>query len=100
MRAMYVNGRHTSGRAAGAIEVSDPATGELIESVPRGTAADVEDAVAAARDAFPAWRACVANERATLLHEVASRMHSHQEALVELLTREQGKPRLENEEET
>jgi betaine-aldehyde dehydrogenase len=99
MQAMYVNGRRTSGRATAAIEVSDPASGEVIESVPRGTAADVEDAVAAARDAFPAWRACVANERATLLHEVASRMRSHQDALTELLTREQGKPRLENEEE-
>jgi acyl-CoA reductase-like NAD-dependent aldehyde dehydrogenase len=64
MRPMFVNGKPTPGRASGAIEVRDPATEELIESVPRGTAADVEDAVAAARAAFPAWRACVANERA------------------------------------
>jgi betaine-aldehyde dehydrogenase len=99
MQAMYVNGRRTRGRATAALEVWDPATGENIDSVPRGTAADVEDAVAAARDAFPAWRACPANERATMLHEVAARMRSHQVALVTLLTREQGKPRSENEEE-
>lgn len=99
MQPMFVNGRSTPGRGSAAIEVRDPASEELIDSVPAGSAADVEDAVAAARVAFPAWRACVANERATLLHEVASRLRAHREPLVELLCREQGKPWSENEEE-
>ncbi|TFG93152.1 MAG: aldehyde dehydrogenase [Myxococcales bacterium] len=99
MQPMFINGKPTPGRASGAIEVRDPATEEPIESVPRGGAADVEDAVAAARTAFPAWRACVANERATLLHEVAARLREHSHPLVELLCREQGKPWSENEEE-
>ena len=99
MQPMFVNGRATPGHASGAIEVRDPASEELIESVPRGGPADVEDAVAAARAAFPAWRACVANERATLLHEIASRLRANQELLIELLCREQGKPWSENEEE-
>src|SRR5262245_66616295 len=87
------------GRASDPIEVRDPATEEVIASVPRGTAADVEAAVAAARAAFPAWRACVANDRAALLHEVARRIRAHQERLIELLCCEQGKPWSENEEE-
>src|SRR5262249_61688986 len=99
MQSMFVNGRSTVGHASGAIEVRDPATEEPIESVPRGTASDVEDAVAAARAAFPAWRSQVANERALLLHEVARGLRAHQERLVELLCREQGKPWSENEEE-
>jgi betaine-aldehyde dehydrogenase len=99
MQPMFVNGAATPGRASGAIEVHDPASQEAIASVPRGTAADVEDAVAAARAAFPAWRSCVANERAALLHEVARRIRAHQERLIELLCREQGKPWSENEEE-
>jgi betaine-aldehyde dehydrogenase len=99
MQPMFVNGAPTPGRSGGAIEVRDPASEELVGSVPRGTAADVEDAVAAARAAFPAWRACPAGERAALLHEVARRLRASQDRLVELLCREQGKPRTENEEE-
>ncbi len=99
MKPFYVNGEFGIGRATGAIEVRDPATEEVIDTVPRGTPADVDTAVAAAKAAFPAWRARVANERAALLHEVATRLRAHQEPLIELLTREQGKPRPENEEE-
>jgi betaine-aldehyde dehydrogenase len=99
MKSMYVNGKLTVGRSADGIEVKDPATGETIDSVPRGTADDIEDAVSAAREAFPGWRSCVANDRAAMLHEVAARMRAHQEELIELLTREQGKPWAENEEE-
>jgi len=99
MKSMYVDGRFGAGHSSGAIEVRDPASEEVIDSVPRGTAADVDDAVAAARRAFPGWRARPANERAALLHGVAARLRAHQEELVLLLTREQGKPRSENEEE-
>ncbi|MEE2672937.1 MAG: aldehyde dehydrogenase family protein, partial [Myxococcota bacterium] len=99
MQSMYVNGKSTSGQATGEIEVLDPATEEVIDSVPRGTPGDIEAAVAAARNAFPAWRSCPANERAALLHEVAARLRSHQTQLIDLLTREQGKPSVENEEE-
>jgi betaine-aldehyde dehydrogenase len=99
MQPMFVNGKATPGRGSRAIEVFDPASEEVIETVPRGSAADVEDAVAAARAAFPAWRACVANERGALLHEIARRLRERRPRLVELLCREQGKPWSENEEE-
>ena len=99
MRPMYVNGRFDPGNATESIEVEDPATQEVIDRVARGTAADVDAAVAAAKGAFPAWRACVANDRATLLHEAASKLRAHGEEIVRLLTREEGKPWEENEEE-
>jgi len=98
MKPMYVNGEFGVGHSSDAIEVRDPATEEVVDSVPRGTPADVDAAVAAAKAAFPGWRATVANDRASLLHDVAARMRRHQEPLIELLTREEGKPRPENEE--
>ena len=59
----------------------------------------LEDAVAAASAAFPAWRRTPAPERATLLHDVAFKIQAHFDELAHLLTREEGKPLPENEEE-
>ena len=99
MKTMYIDGGARAAQSGNSTEIRDPANGELIDSVPAGGGEDVMAAVAAAERALPGWERCVANERASLLHEVATRMREHQEALVETLTREQGKPRVENEEE-
>lgn len=99
MKSMIVNGEFREAARGGQIEVRDPANGESLGVVPAAGSEDVEVAVAAAVNAFPDWSGCVANERARLLHEVAGRMREHQDALIELLTREEGKPRVENEEE-
>jgi acyl-CoA reductase-like NAD-dependent aldehyde dehydrogenase len=45
MRLMYINGAFTKGRAQGEIEVTNSATEEVLDAVPRGTAEDVESAV-------------------------------------------------------
>jgi len=82
-----------------AIEVRDPATLEVVGSVPAQGAAEVDAAVAAARAAFRDWRWVSANERADLLHEAAARTAAAADDLVGLLGREQGKPRSEQEEE-
>ncbi|HET89588.1 MAG TPA: aldehyde dehydrogenase [Chloroflexi bacterium] len=81
------------------IEVIDPATEEVLDTVPAGTPQDVERAVAAARVAFPTWQQITAVERANLLHQAAARMREHFDELVRLLTLEEGKPVPENEEE-
>lgn len=96
---MYINGEWTSGSATESIEVIDPATEEVIDSVPQATAVDVNTAVAAANAAFPAWKRMPAWERAGLLHEAAHKMQTHAETLTHLLTVEEGKPFVENEEE-
>ncbi|MFT3872631.1 MAG: aldehyde dehydrogenase family protein [Nocardioides sp.] len=74
------------------IDVRDPATGNAIDDVPRGTVEDVEDAVSRAVDAFATWRRLPTGERAGLLHGVASGIRSHQDSLARLLTLESGKP--------
>lgn len=81
------------------IEVRDPATLETIGAIPAGTAEDVDRAVTAARTAQREWRFTSAWERAELLHGVAEATHAHASDLIDLLTREQGKPIPEQQEE-
>ena len=99
MKQMYINGRFTGGQAVEAIQIINPATGDTLDETPRGTAADVNEAVAAARAAFPGWQRTPAWERAGMLHEAANKMQAHAEELAHLLTAEEGKPFVENEEE-
>lgn len=95
----YIDGKFTAGSGSAKIEVFNPASEELIDSVPRGTAQDAEAAVSAAKEAFIHWRRTPANHRAHLMHEAAAKTRVHKEKIVELLTLEQGKPVCENEEE-
>lgn len=99
MKLMYINGKFTNGHATEEIQVQNPATEEIIDSVPRGKPQDVEEAVGAAKSVFDAWRKMGSNERASLLHEVANKVIEHKEKIVHLLTLEEGKPVAENEEE-
>ncbi|HUF38075.1 MAG TPA: aldehyde dehydrogenase family protein [Anaerolineales bacterium] len=99
MHQMFINGKFTAGSATEGIAVLNPATEEVIAEVPRGTAADVEAAVKAAREAYPGWRAVPAAEKAAMMHEAAARIRAHEDELIRLLTREEGKPYVENEEE-
>lgn len=72
--------------------VTNPATGEELAQVASCTAEQTEKAIAAADKAFPAWRAKTAKERSSILRRWYELMMQHQDALAELLTREQGKP--------
>ena len=88
MRLMHINGRFTQGQATQEIAVHNPATEEVLDTVPRGTAADASAAVAAAVAAAPQWRATVANDRAELLHAAATKLRHHQEHLIRLVRSE------------
>jgi acyl-CoA reductase-like NAD-dependent aldehyde dehydrogenase len=96
---LYINGQWTTGKATDRIPVDDPATQEIIGEVLNATSVDVDRAVEAASNAFEQWRWLSANERAAQLHEISHKVHAHWDELVDLLTREEGKPRSENEEE-
>jgi len=92
MKAMFVDGRQREGSAAGVLEVRDPSTGELVETVPAGTAADVDAAVRAAQAAFPQWWETPAARRGEALHQATAQVRGHLEELTGQLTQEQGKP--------
>jgi acyl-CoA reductase-like NAD-dependent aldehyde dehydrogenase len=92
MRAMFVDGRQREGSAADQLEVRDPATGELVETVPAATAADVDAAVRAAQAAFLRWWETPAARRGEALHQATAHVRGHLEELTGQLTQEQGKP--------
>jgi len=81
------------------IPVIDPATEDVLDSVPRGTAEDAERAVRAARTAFEKWRWVPGVEKASLLHAIARGLRARQKDLAVLMTREGGKPFCENRDE-
>jgi betaine-aldehyde dehydrogenase len=95
----YINGQFTKGSGTESIDVHDPSTEEVLDTVPRGTAKDAEAALSAAKSAFYTWRRTAANARCALMHEAAAKMREHKEEIVRLLTLEEGKPVPENEEE-
>src|SRR5881409_3775708 len=74
------------------MEVLNPATGETIAGVPRSTAADVDRAVQAAKQALPEWLETTPGERAELLLKLADAIEEHAEELAELESRNVGKP--------
>ncbi len=76
----------------GTIEVADPASGEVLGSVPSLGADETRAAIAAAEAALPAWRAKTAGERSKLLRRWFDLMMAVQDDLAMILTREQGKP--------
>jgi acyl-CoA reductase-like NAD-dependent aldehyde dehydrogenase len=79
-------------RSGERLDVVDPATGQPFASIPRGAAADIDDGVAAARAAQPAWEAMAPRERGACLLALAARIREHRDELGRLETRDVGKP--------
>src|SRR5258706_1260571 len=88
----YVNGAWIEADAKGRIDVSNPATGEVIGSVPKMSAAEARRAIDAANAALPAWRALPGKERARILRKWFDLMVANADDLALILTTEQGKP--------
>lgn len=95
-RQAYVAGRWCDADAGETIQVTDPATGEVVGSVPACGAAETRRAIEAAQAAQPAWAARSAKERATVLRRWFELMLTHQDDLARIMTREQGKPLAES----
>ena len=74
------------------IQVIEPATEQVMAEVPQAGAADVDAAVARAKEAYPAWRAVVPEGRAALLHGLATATEERLEDLAKLEARNAGKP--------
>jgi succinate-semialdehyde dehydrogenase/glutarate-semialdehyde dehydrogenase len=74
------------------ITVYNPATGDIVGTVPSATEAMVEESLMAAEQAFQTWSSFTVQKRARFLHDAAQKVRSRQEQLAILLTLEQGKP--------
>ena len=89
--ACYIDGAWVAADGGGTLDVTNPATGEVIGTVPDCAVAETRRAIAAASAAFPAWRAKTAKERAAILRKWFDLIMVNQEELARLLTLEQGK---------
>ncbi len=92
----YIRGAWIDADSGKTIQVTNPASGEVIGTVPNAGAAETRRAIEAAEDAMPAWRARTAKERAAILRKWFELMMANQEDLATLMTAEQGKPLTES----
>ena len=83
----------------GRLSVVNPATEESIEEIVTTSREDLDRAAEKARRAFAEWRSFAGLDRAELFHELASNLRDHADELAELMTREGGKPFIENHDE-
>ena len=87
-----INGQWRDADNGASCDVTNPATGALLGSVPDMGATETRQAIAAAHAAFPAWSKKTARERAQVLRRLYQLMMEHQDDLATLMTAEQGKP--------
>jgi len=88
----FVGGEWVDAVEGGTMEVINPATGETIAEVPRGTQADVDRAVDAAKKALPEWLETTPGERQEALLKLAEAIDEHADELAELESKNVGKP--------
>jgi aldehyde dehydrogenase (NAD+) len=79
-------------RTPNTIDVVNPATGEVVAQVPAGTAEDVDQAVATATAAFPAWAATPPEERAAVIRRISEGLQNRVELIATTITAEMGAP--------
>jgi len=87
----WINGRVVESKSSRAGTVWNPATGEPRASVDFASVEEVDQAVAAAAKAFPAWRATSLSRRSETLFRMRELVHVHRRKIAELLTLEHGK---------
>lgn len=88
----YINGEWCQAQSGKTIQVTNPATGEVIGSVPEMGAAETKQAIAVSEAAGKAWRGLLAKERAAILQRWFHLMLDNADDLAAIMTAEQGKP--------
>src|SRR5579862_6663683 len=87
----YVNGQWSDAHTSEWREVVNPATGEVLTSVPLADAADVNTAVEAAAAAFPEWRRTPPEDRIQPLFKLKMLLEEHIDEIARVITMENGK---------
>lgn len=89
---MFIDGKWVDAHSGKSFDVTNPATGEVLGSVPAGASEDAVAAVDAAHASFSEWSNTTPYERSRLLYRAWELMNERSEELAELMTAEQGKP--------
>lgn len=88
----FIDGQYVEPSAGSEfLPIYEPATGKIYGEFPNATALDVDNAVAAARRAFPAWASKTAAERSALLYRVADILESRIPEFAAAESKDQGK---------
>ena len=94
--SLFVDGSWRIGEGRDQHPVVNPATGDTIAEVPVATAADLDEALAAADKGFRVWRATDVDTRAGVLHKAAALIRERADPIARTMTTEQGKPLIES----
>jgi betaine-aldehyde dehydrogenase len=95
---LLIKGERVAGQGP-SLEVENPFTEQSVATLDTAAPDQLDAAIAAAHEAFPAWERTPAVERAEMLHEVGARLRARTDELADLMTAEGGKPRVENADE-
>ena len=87
----YIDGQFRESSAGKADSIPNPATGETIASLPYSTREEINEAVAAAKAAFPAWSETPVPDRAQVMFRFKALFDQHLDELAAIVTRENGK---------
>jgi malonate-semialdehyde dehydrogenase (acetylating)/methylmalonate-semialdehyde dehydrogenase len=87
----YIGGKLVPGKSGRRGKIFNPAIGETVREVDLATAAEVDAAVSAARDAFPAWAAMPPLRRARVMFRLKQLIEQNMDRLARLITEEHGK---------
>ena len=90
--SFYLNGKWVDARERSQLAVINPATESTLTHIAMGTADDVNLAVKAARDAFPAWSATSREERLAILDKIVAGIKARGEELAQAISQEMGAP--------
>ena len=88
---LFINGDFIKSKSKEYLQVTNPATQEIISQVPCATNDEINKAVASASEAFISWKETPPPERARLMMTYQSLLKEHQEELAEILSKENGK---------
>src|SRR4030081_1180321 len=89
---MFINGARAGAASGATTQVRNPATGEVVDTVPKADAEDTRRAIDAAAAAFPGWSKTPPTKRAQILMRAAECVREPLDEVAQLLTSEQGKP--------
>ncbi len=92
MATHFIAGEFVKPHGTATRDIINPATGAVVDSTPRGTVDDANDAVQAASDAFPGWWDTPAARRGAILYNTVRAIRANIDKLAGVLTSEQGKP--------
>ena len=92
----YINGAWRDALSGETIEVTNPATNEVLGTTPKMGASETRESIEAAASAFESWKKTTAKERSELLRRWFELILQHKEDLALMMTLEQGKPLAES----